>query len=265
MIKKSNKKLFVFAAVIGLLIFFHFIKILRPIENIIITTLNPVISGMYSVGSDLETVYVDHNDKKDLAKIVLELEKENKSLNVENAKLKNVEDENRKLRQHLKFLEENKYNYILSNIISRDMFNEDRSVLIDKGYKDGIREGYAVVDSYGIVVGKIIEAKENISKIYLITNSKCKFASSVQNRDKTIGIAEGDLGLIVKMNLIPQKEIINIGDNVVTFGFNGKVPKGLLIGRVKEVEKGSNEVWQEAIIESSADLDSLTIVSVLLP
>ncbi len=261
---KRNKKIIILVAVM-LLIFLHFTKILRPIENLFLIGLNPVISNFYSVSSNLKSAYVEQNDKRDLTKIVKRLEEENKRISVENAKLKTLESENRKLRQHLRFLVENNYNYTLANVVSRENFNDEQSILIDKGRVHGVEEGLAVVDSYGMIVGKIAEVKDRISKIHLITSDKCKIAASIQNRNRTIGVAEGELGLTVRMKLIPQIENIEVGANVVSFGFDGKIPRGLLIGKVKTVEKDSNEVWQEAIVEPLANLRDLTIISVLFP
>lgn len=274
MFKIKTKDIFVFMAVIGLLIFLHFIKVLQPIENIIIFILNPLTSGIHSVSTDLRTAYDKQTDKRDLLKVVLDLEERTKQLMVENTELDNLREENEKLRQHLKFLTKNEFDYILANIIFRDVLEDSTSlsqvIIIDKGSQDGLYPGLAVVSSQGILVGKVAEVKKNIAKVLLVTDSKCKLAAAMQSQDsheayKTIGVAEGELGLTIKMNFIPQTKKIEVGDTVVTSGLEKDIERGLLIGQVTQVDNSSNEVWQSVTIEPLADLDDLFIVSILLP
>jgi rod shape-determining protein MreC len=67
------------------------------------------------------------------------------------------------------------------------------------------------------------------------------------------------------MNYIPQLEEINQGDIIITSGLGGDIPRGLVIGRVAQVNKQSNEIWQDVTIEPLSSWHSLTIVSVILP
>ncbi|MBU0619941.1 rod shape-determining protein MreC, partial [Patescibacteria group bacterium] len=81
--------------------------------------------------------------------------------------------------------------------------------------------------------------------------------------DVTMGIIEGEFGLTIKMDFIPQNKRINNEDIVITSGLEKNIPKGLVIGKITRINKNNNEVWQNAIIEPLADLDNLIIVSVL--
>ena len=67
------------------------------------------------------------------------------------------------------------------------------------------------------------------------------------------------------MNYIPQTEKINAGATVVTSGLGANIPRGLVIGRVKEVRSESNAVWTDATIEPLVDFNNLTIVSIIIP
>lgn len=266
MLKPRTKKIISLIAVIGLLIFLHVTKIIKPVETLIINILNPIFSGFYSISSDLRSTYNDQTDKRDLAEINKEIEKKNNELTVENTRLKVLEEENKVLREHLKFLVKAEYNYIMANIISRGILDDsNQSVIINRGSRDGLYSGLAIISSQGIIIGKITEARDNISEICLITSSQCRLAATVLNNDKTSGIAQGDLGLTIKVDFIPQTEEINIDDTIITSGLEQDIPRGLVIGRVTEVNKESNKLWQNAIIEPLVDLDELNIVSVLLP
>lgn len=269
MLKLGTKKYIWLIAVVGLLVFLHAIKILTPVESFVTGILRPMLSGFYSVSSSVRTTYNEQTSKRDLLAHINQLEDQANKLTVENAKLKNLEEENQILRQHLKFFAKSEQNYILGNIISRGSLDnpvsQGNTVTINKGAKDGLLPGLPVVSSRGIIVGKIISVKSNLSEVYLITNQACKLAATMQNQDKTSGTVNGELGLIVKMEFIPQTEEIKVGDTIVTSGLEQNIPRGLVIGKVIQVNKESNELWQSAVIEPLVDLDELVIVSVLLP
>ncbi|MFH1997352.1 MAG: rod shape-determining protein MreC [Patescibacteria group bacterium] len=266
MLKNRKKQIFLFITVIGLLIFLHFIKILTPVENIIAFTLNPVAKKLYSMSHKLKITYNDYNQKNNLTNTIKNLQTENNQLIIKNAKLKILEQENEILRQHLKFKSQNKLNYILANVIARDTFNYQefgQNITIDKGLKDNIIPGLVAVNSHGFVIGKITNVKDYTSKISLLTDKNFKLAVSVQGEDVTMGIIEGEFGLTIKMDFIPQNKRINNEDIVITSGLEKNIPKGLVIGKITRINKNNNEVWQNAIIEPLADLDNLIIVSVL--
>jgi len=268
---KTKNNIFIFIAVIGLLIFLHFLKILNPLEEAIISLINPVAEKVYSVGTGLRTAVNEQTDKRDFLTVIKDLELKINQLTIENSQLKTIEEENEKLRQQLKFFTKSSLSYTLANVISRGALDsslgQGQPVVIDKGGKDGLAVGLAVLNSQGIIVGKIAEVKENISKICLVTDKGCKLAAAVQgqNDQKTSGVVEGDLGLTIKMDFIPQAEKIKVDDIVVTSGLEKNIPRGLVIGKIIQVNSDSNEIWQKATVESLMNLEDLTIVSILPP
>ena len=157
----------------------------------------------------------------------------------------------------------------MSNVISRgeaiETSSRGESIIIDKGSRDGVSPGLAIVNGQGIIIGKVAEVKENISQVNLTNNSKCKLAATILNQEKTSGIAEGELGLTIKMKFIPQESEVAVGDIIVTSGLEQAIPRGLVIGKVTQVEKENNDIWQLATIESLVNTQDLVIVSVLIP
>ena len=272
MLKLKTKGIYVFIAVIGLLIFLHFIKVLTPIEKAITSMINPLTTGFYSISSELQTTYNEQTSKQDFLTVINNLEQDVNRLTVENFELKLLADENKKLRQALKFFTQEQHNYVLANIISQSLginpTSQEKNLIINKGRADGLVNNLAVVNNQGVIIGKIIEIKEKISKICLVTDNDCKLAAFVQGQTEivgeTSGVVEGELGLTIKMNFIPQTEKIAIGDVVATSGLEKNIPRGLVIGKIIQVDDSSNEVWQSAVIEPLVNLDSLAIVSILI-
>jgi rod shape-determining protein MreC len=268
--KKLNLKLTVlFLATSALLIFLYFIGVLSPVEKGLSFVLNPVVAKLQAWSSGLRLQYEEGIRRDDLSAELSDLKKQVALLTVKNASLKKVEEENSNLRQHLKFLENgDKKKYVLADVISREVFNgvkEDHGdMIIDKGKDAGITLSAVVLNEQGAVVGKITEVKEKTSRFMLVTNSVCKFAASLQNGTRTIGVTSGNLGLTVNMDYISQTEVVATGDLVVTSGLEAGIPRGLVIGQVAKVNKSGNEIWQSVNIQPLADFDDLTIVSVLV-
>lgn len=265
----KKKRTWLWAVAFVLVIFLHFIKVLSPIENLAINTVKPLTSFLYGSGSGIRNSYEESQKQKDTSSRIDYLEKEVVKLTVENAQFKELEQDNVKLRAQLNFLSANKYKNVLANVISQnlvfDIKEGDQDIVIDRGSKDGIKEGVGVVDENGVIIGKISEVRDNLSKVCLTTNRNCKFAATIQNQDRTMGITEGDLGLTIKMNYIPQSEKINNGDTIITSGLGGNISRGLVIGKVSQVNNRSNEIWQDVNIEPLFNLSTLTIVTVLIP
>ncbi len=268
--KKINKKpILIFLAIVGLLVFLSFIKVLDPVKEKIHLVLNPIANRLYSLSTDINSSYKTQTDKRDLSVVIKDLENEVKKLIAENAKLVKVNNENEVLRKQLNFLGKNEQKYIMANVISRisslDTADNQSNLIINKGEKDGLRKGLVVVDEEGIVVGKITRVDNKVSQVNLTTNTNCKFAVAIQNKDKTIGTTRGNLGLTINIEFVPQANEINIDDTVVTSNLDANIPKGLVIGKVSQVNNVSNEIWQDVVIEPISDFDRLSVVSILLP
>ncbi len=265
---KKNKN-WMWGFIFILIVVLHFTKVLSPLENLAVSVVKPMAGFFYGAGSGISNSYEDSQKQKDIFSHAAILEQEVVRLTVDNAKFKELEQDNIKLREQLSFLSANKYKNILANVISQnlvfDIKEGDQDIVIDRGSKDGIKEGLGVIDENGVIIGKISEVRDNLSKICLTTNRSCKFAATIQSQDRTMGITEGDLGLTIKMNFIPQSEKINIGDTVITSGLGGNISRGLVIGKVSQINNRSNEIWQDVNIEPLFNLNTLTIVTILTP
>jgi rod shape-determining protein MreC len=265
----SKKRIVKYLAVIGLLVFLYLFGLLSPLEKLITSFTNPVLKSFHSFSLNIRDTYNEQANKTNLKEENLKQEEELTKLRQENIKLKNLEEENEILRDYLGFLTRNNYLYIMGGVISRgeigNISGQDEFLTIDRGKSDGLYPGLALIDSKGNLIGKVAEVKEKISKVFLINSKQCKLSASILNEEGTNGITQGELGLSIKMDFIPQSLNLKIGDLVLSSGLEGSIPKGLQIGKIFEINKESNELWQSAFIDPMADLNNISIVSVILP
>jgi rod shape-determining protein MreC len=263
---KKNNPIVIFLVVGGLLIFLHGVGALRPLENLLSSLTRPLAERLYRHGALFNRSYTAAQKKEDLTARVEELTKEATQLIVANSRCREIEDENQKLRATLKFLSTNDFKAVVASVIAKEAGGEDsRGLIINRGTRDGVNVGLGVVSEEGVIVGQVVETKDTTARICLTINSNCQLAAALQNQTKTQGLTDGDLGLTIKMNYIPQLEKVTVGDTVITSGLGGSIPRGLVIGRVTQVYSASNEVWQGATIEPLINLNNLTVVSVIIP
>jgi len=195
------------------------------------------------------------------------LRSENARLASENARLLTLEDENKRLRDYLVFAQTQKSSLQMAEIIARgvagDSWQNRETATLNQGSDQGIAVGMPIVSSEGVLVGKITAVKNNISEACFMYSSDCRIAVTVAGQGATLGMAHGDLGLSILIELIPQTRTVNEKDVIVSSGLESGMPPGLLLGSVSRVIKEGNELWQQAVVEPAADVDTLRFVAIL--
>ncbi|MGI6374030.1 MAG: rod shape-determining protein MreC [Patescibacteria group bacterium] len=265
---RRKNPIFVSLLIIISLITLHYLKLTQPLERLLVSATKPLTRKMYELGIRINQAAKDPDSPEQLEARLDQLNQEIAELIVANAGYQELAAENKKLREQLNFLETNDYQYVLASVLARESAIEGaiegQDLIIDKGRANGLEPGQGVVYGPGLIVGQVVEVKENTAKVCLTTSVGCRLAAAILNQDKTQGVTDGDLGLTVKMEYIPQLEKIAVGDSIITSGLGEKIPRGLVIGRVAEVRSESNNVWQEATIEPLVNLNEITVLSVLI-
>ncbi len=263
---KRNKFYKIIIAVFLLLVFLNFINFSSFGRRIFSIVVEPGTSYSKNLS---EKLFVNKKNKKELEDKILILEEKIQSTDVEMARLYSLEDENNSLRNHLSFFNDKSFDYVLANVLWQENFlnfsHYNQNIIINKGSDNNLRPGLAVLNEFGIVVGRIIDVQEKQSRVCLMNNNFCKMAVSVNNNDRSIGLAEGNLGLSIKLNFVPQNEVINIGDMIISSGLESDVPRGLAVGKVNYINQDVSDIWQNISIEPLFNTNKLGIVSIIIP
>jgi len=258
-----------FAGAFAAFIIFHFVGLLAPVEKSARVTLRPFLKLFSSLNGSLRQTFSPAELENNPTDKIKQLEEKIQGLIVENARLRALEQENNVLREHLSFFSNRAYRPIFANVIA---FGEnfvapesDQIYFLDRGAKDGLRPGLVVLDSRGAVAGKILVVKDDIARVCFPTSPQCQFAAAGEGSTGTIGLAQGQLGLVTAVNFIPPGVALKTGDIIMTSGLEPGIPRGLVIGRINRLTSSSNDVWQGAEIDPLSDFNQLTIASVILP
>jgi rod shape-determining protein MreC len=161
----------------------------------------------------------------------------------------------------LGFTTAHNYSYEAAEVLAFDPSNVRGMVTINRGQKNGLKNGMAVI-SDGFLVGRISEVTDNTSKVQLIVDPTSAIPVTLQSAD-TNGLASGQIGFGLTMDKIPQGEQIKEGDTVITSGLGGEIPKGLILGTVEKITRQENSLFVSAKVRPSANLGSLFRVIVI--
>ncbi len=139
------------------------------------------------------------------------------------------------------------------------------SFFIDKGEKDGIEYYDPVVTANGIV-GFVTEVEYTYSKVTTILSNEISLGVYCVRTGET-GVIEGSYELAldgrVRMVYIPLECEMTEGDIVITSGYSGTVPQGIVLGTLGETSIASNGLSRSGLITPTVDPYGLKTVFVI--
>lgn len=243
--------------------FLHTIGILLPIERGVVIALRPLGTLLVEARRNL----LDSRRFQDRGELRKENEKllmERNELLVENANLKSRIEQSQLLREEILFLQEIGFRSEFAKIIGKDPYSTSQLFLLNKGRRHRIEVGQPVIVSKGIVVGKIVKVEEEISFFLSLSDSESSFSAIVQNPSSSPGLVIGKHGLALEMQEIPQGEAVEKNQMVLTSGLEERIPRGLIVGKITNVQKKTEELFQSATIDPLVPLDRLSLVAVII-
>jgi rod shape-determining protein MreC len=200
---------------------------------------------------------------------LLNIKKENRVLKEDVLKLKQelsqvaeVKLENARLKQQLQFQEESPNQLLAAQVIAVDLWGEYSSLNINKGTDHGIKKGMAVITREG-VVGYILNSNSKYSTVLALTDQNAVIDALVQ-RTRARGISEGIGRDLCRIKYLQRTDDVQIGDLVVTSGFDSIFPKGFPIGIVTKVSKKNYGVTQNVEMRPIVDTNRLEEVFVVI-
>lgn len=237
----------------------------QPLEDLVRMALLPLARLFSVVGTGTRDLVASSPSAEELRERNLELEARLSSLTVDYVRLRALEEENRSLQALTKFLSASGYDQVPARVIARSIDPRSATVTIDRGSKDGVETGMAVVVEEGIFVGKVTGLRDRISIVTLVADEHSRIAASRGGEHRLLGLVEGRGNNVARLTLVPQMEELKRDDIIVTAGTEDKIPANLAIGLVNEVEGKPTDPFQSAALEPLAHVDRVSLVSVLRP
>ncbi len=187
----------------------------------------------------------------------LNLNKENKYLKRENAKLYSI------LSKSEKNSNPQLFEFTNARIVNNSIFKKDNYLTLDKGELDGVKIGMGIMAENG-VIGIVNSTSLNYSKAISILNSKSSISVMhlKSNQNGSLKWTSNNY-MTAEISDIPNHVIINIGDTIQTNGYSSIFPSGINIGTITSYKKGSENGLYKIKIRFINDMNKIKNVYII--
>lgn len=254
--------LLVTLAVCFTLIFLNGSDGLQPVRDLVSLPLNALASIFSGTGRAVGELTAGQRTYDELQTYVADLETQLSRITTEVVALREIGADYQRLADLVGYVSQNEdQEVVAADVIARDTVSSLRTIVVNRGARDGVRVGMPAVTGQGLV-GRVINVSANAARVQLITSEFSSISSRTQtNRVEgaVIGLASGAL----RMTLLPQGAQVQVGDLVLTSGLGGNLPPDIVIGQVTSTRQFESDIEQSAEVRSLVDFDRLEIILIV--
>lgn len=192
----------------------------------------------------------------------IQLEKELKILRAKIKSLEEEEKENIRLKKLMVLEQEYEQTKIWARVIGWDNSANFRVLKINKGRNQGVSENDIVIHYDGLV-GHVQRVFSNHSEVLTLLDHYSRVDVILSN-SRTLGVSIGMNKINdVELRYISSTQNIQQDEDVFTAGISDLYPKGIYIGKVREVIKKPYQLTQDVILSTGVDFSRLEEVAIL--
>ncbi|HHX87099.1 MAG TPA: rod shape-determining protein MreC [Firmicutes bacterium] len=261
---------FLLAIVLGLLLLISYTgsrEDFTPLEDAVRTLFAPVQKVFAKAGTKIQYFFDTVAQFQQVKAENESLKKEITLLESQLLYLQELQKENHRYRELLEFKYNSGFELLPAEVIARDPSQWFGTITINQGYLDGVQQEMAVITSQGLV-GMISSVSPHSSQVILLTDPRLAVSAIVQRSREAgvVGIVESypKSPAYLRLTNLPLEANILPGDQVVSSGMGGIFPKGLYIGKVKEVGEDQFGLVLSAVIEPKVNFNRLEEVLIVL-
>ncbi|MEK7286632.1 MAG: rod shape-determining protein MreC [Nitrospirota bacterium] len=215
-------------------------------ESLVAGVIYSVQEGTFAVSSGIGNFFSRYFFLVGLSDENPVLKKEIEHLQGEINRLKEKEVLANRLERLLQFKTASSLQLIAATVIGRETGPWFQTLMINKGQAEGVKVDMGVITPIG-VLGKVVKVFSHHAQVLLITDKGSAIAAIVQRtRDEGIvqGLGEGKAHL----KYLPSATEVKEGDRLITSGLEGSFSKGIVIGKIKKVEKLQDRFFLDIIV-----------------
>jgi rod shape-determining protein MreC len=231
-------------------------------ERGVLNLMSPVNSVIAGINRGVTGIWKDYLDLVDVGKENKLLRQNVKVLNSRVIECGEALRANERLVKLLDMKNSLQIPSLAASVIGEDASPWFKTIMINRGEADGLREGMPVVAADGII-GQLVKVVAGSSRVLIITDHASGVAAIIQ-RSRARGVVRGKGDGTCSLEFSMASEDVKVGDTVITSGIGGIFPKGLKIGEVSMVKKGEYGIFQTVEVRPSVNLARLEEVLVLL-
>ena len=231
-------------------------------EALVVEITAPVQKVVSAVISGISSVWKGYFHLVGLQRENEALKQQLKKLKLELHSYREADLANRRLRALLNFKTSIATPLLPAEVVAFDPSGWFQTILIDKGRNDGVVRDMAVVSADGLA-GRVIGVSGRHAQVLLILDRNSAVDALIQ-RSRARGVLVGLGRELCLLKYVQRNEDVQVGDQVISSGMGGVFPKGLLLGRVREVVRGSSGLVQEVEVDPAVDFSRLEEVMVVV-
>jgi rod shape-determining protein MreC len=232
-----------------------------PIARLILDGLRPLQQQLTGARRAVHGTWETYIDLRDAKRENVRLRERIAALEQEVVALSEAEKTNERLSELLGLRALLDAPAISARVIGRDPLPWFRTFTVDRGERDGLRRGMAVLSPQG-VVGQIAEVSRTAARVLLLTDRNSGIDAVIQ-RSRARGIVQGALQEGCYMEYLRPGEDVVVGDRVMTSGLDGIFPKGMVVGEVTELVYRHRGLLRAAVVRPSTELDRIEEVLIV--
>ena len=165
-----------------------------------------------------------------------------------------LQQENQRLRDLLGATRGRAYLYQFAEMQRVDLDPFSHKILINRGEKQGVVIGQAVIDGLGIV-GQVEDVHRHFSSVRLISDPDHALPVQINRTGlRTVAFGSGETSHLLMPN-VPLQADVSPGDLIVTSGLGDRFPPGFPVGEVERVERDSGGTFATVYMRPFAALD----------
>lgn len=230
-------------------------------ERAVLTLTEPLQLGIARTGAQIKSLWSNYLWLVDTRQQNIETMRANRDLRARLLEMREVTLENQRLKKLLDFVEADPRKVLPALVVAEDASSWARTIVIDKGLRNGVKEGEPVVVAEG-VVGRVIKVASNSARVLLVTDASSSIAGLVE-RTRTRGVVRGN-GRELTLEFALRNDLVEVEDMIITSGMGGVFPKGLVVGRVADVQRNEFGLFQQIKLTPVVDFSRLEEVLVLM-
>jgi len=224
-----------------------------------VSAISPLEKGIVRLQTGTSNLWHNYIYLRGVRQENRDLKEELQKLQLEQVRLQQDAVQARRLQSLLGFKEQFIDQTVAAQVIGSSGSEQSRVVYIDKGSKDGIKEGMPVISAEGIV-GKVILVQSSVSQLLLI-NDQTSGVGTILEQSRLQGVLKGRASGQLVLDKIMAEEDVKTGERVLTSGGDQIFPKGLPVGTIGEVKRGGE--FLQVLVKPAAALNHLEEVLVI--
>jgi rod shape-determining protein MreC len=236
------------------------------LERVIFTALSPLQYAVSATVGGVRGAWAAYVDLRGVHQENQQLRERLRALETQLQERQERALEAERLREQLELRKILPLDTVLAEVVARDGVPWFRTITIDKGSAHGLALDAPVLSPTG-VVGRIVAIGPHAARVQLLLDRDSGVGVLVE-RTRVTGVVTGQVAFShagttdLVMKYVSALADVTVGDVAVTSGLDRIYPKGLVVGRVRNVGPSSG-LFREIIVTPSARFDRMEEVLVV--